>query len=305
LAFKPAWAYRETGRKFVRFDGGRLGLVGADGEGVIDLTERLGLESDDPLVEYAAGGYDAAEYADAEADEALADVRLEAPVGRPGKVIAAPLNYEKHIEEAIGDADIDLDEWFSIKDKGYFLKAPSSVIGPEEEIVIPFSDRRIDHEVELAFVIGEEAKDVTSEEAWDRVLGYTILLDISVRGEQDRSNRKSYDTFTVIGPCVVTPEEVGDPQALDLELSVNGETRQSANTDDMVYTCADVVQYASIGATLEVGDVITTGTPEGVGPLADGDVVDASIESIGELSIDVVGRDVAFADVDVRKHGRD
>jgi len=291
--------------KFVRFDGDRLGLLDADGTGVIDLTDRLGLEGEEPLVEYAEGDYDASAYADAEADHTLSEVTLEAPVGRPGKVIAAPLNYEKHIEEAIADQDITTDEWFSIKDKGYFLKAPSSVIGPEEEIVLPFTDRRVDHEVELAFVIGEETKDATSDEAWDRILGYTILLDISVRGDQDRSNRKSYDTFTVIGPCVVTPDELGDPQARDLELSVNGDVRQSANTDDMVYTCADVVQYASIGATLEVGDVITTGTPEGVGPLRDGDVVDARIDGIGSMSIGVTERDVAFADVDVQKHGNE
>ncbi|WP_410767438.1 fumarylacetoacetate hydrolase family protein [Haloferax sp. DFSO60] len=290
--------------RFVRFNQSQLGLLTDDSEGIIDLTDRLGLTSEEPLVEYMKGDYDASEYADADADYDVADVTLEAPVGRPGKVIAAPLNYENHIAEAIADKDITTDEWFSIKDKGYFLKAPSSVIGPSEDIVIPFKDRRIDHEVELGFIMGAESKDVSNEEAWENIFGYTILLDISVRGDQDRSNRKSYDTFTVVGPCVVTPDEVGDPQSLDLELSVNGEVRQSDNTSDMVYTCADVVQYASIGATIEVGDVITTGTPEGVGPLADGDVVDANIENIGSMSIDVVERDVAFEDVDVQKHGQ-
>lgn len=290
--------------KFVRFDGDQLGLLTDDGEGVIDLTDRLGLESEEPLVEYMEGDFDASQYEDADADYDVADVTLEAPVGRPGKVIAAPLNYENHIEEAIADKDITTDEWFTIEDKGYFLKAPSSVIGPSKDIVVPFNDRRIDHEVELAFVMGEESKDVTSEEAWDNIFGYTILLDISVRGDQDRSNRKSYDTFTVIGPCVVTPDEVGDPQNLDLELAVNGDVRQSDNTNDMVYTCADIVQYASLGATIEVGDVITTGTPEGVGPLRGGDVVDAEIENIGSMTLDVKERDVAFADVDVQKGGQ-
>ncbi|MBP2249821.1 2-keto-4-pentenoate hydratase/2-oxohepta-3-ene-1,7-dioic acid hydratase in catechol pathway [Halarchaeum solikamskense] len=289
--------------KFVTFDGDRLGVVSESGDGVVDLTDRLGLESGEPLVEYMEGDYDASEYADADADYALDEVTIEAPIDRPGKVIAAPLNYEKHIEEAIADRDITTDEWFSIEDKGYFLKAPSSVIGAEENIVIPFNDRRIDHEVELGFVIGEATKDVDSDEAWDRIFGYTILLDISVRGDQDRSNRKSYDTFTVVGPYVVTPDEVGDPQNLDLELAVNGEVRQSANTSDMVYTCADVVQYASIGATLDVGDVITTGTPEGVGPLRDGDTVDAEIENVGSMTVGVEERDVSFADVDVEKHG--
>ena len=289
--------------RFVRYDDDRLGLLTEDGS-IVDLTDRLDLSSADPLVEYMAGGDDAAEYVDSEADHDVSDVTLESPVRRPGKVIAAPLNYEAHIEEAIADKDITTDEWFSIKDKGYFLKAPSSVIGPEENIVIPFDDRRIDHEVELGFVMGEETKDADNETAWDNIFGYTVFLDISVRGDQDRSNRKSYDTFTVIGPAVVTPDELDDPQNLDLSLAVNGETRQDANTNDMVYTCADVVQYASIGTTLDVGDVITTGTPEGVGPLVDGDTVDAEVESVGSLQIDVEERDVSFADVDVQKHGQ-
>ncbi|MFC7128008.1 fumarylacetoacetate hydrolase family protein [Haloferax chudinovii] len=290
--------------KFVRFNQRRLGLLTDDGEGIVDVTDRLGLTSDEPLVEYMEGDYDASEYVDADADFDVSDVTLDAPVERPGKVIAAPLNYENHIAEAIADKDITTDEWFSIEDKGYFLKAPSSVIGPSENIVIPFSDRRIDHEIELAFVMGEESKDVSNDEAWENIFGYTILLDISVRGDQDRSNRKSYDTFTVVGPCVVTPDEIGEPQSLDLELAVNGEVRQSENTSEMVYTCADVVQYASIGATIEVGDVITTGTPEGVGPLADGDTVDATIENIGSMTVGVEERDVSFADVDVQKHGQ-
>jgi 2-keto-4-pentenoate hydratase/2-oxohepta-3-ene-1,7-dioic acid hydratase in catechol pathway len=289
--------------RFVRYDDDRLGLLTKDG-GVVDLTDQLDLSSSDPLVEYMNSEYDAAEYADSEADYDVSDVTLESPVRRPGKVIAAPLNYEAHIEEAIADKDITTDEWFSIKDKGYFLKAPSSVIGPEENIVIPFDDRRIDHEVELGFVMGEETKDVDNETAWDNIFGYTVFLDISVRGDQDRSNRKSYDTFTVIGPAVVTPDEIDDPQNLNLSLAVNGETRQDANTNDMVYTCGDVVQYASIGTTLDIGDVITTGTPEGVGPLVDGDTVDAEIESVGSLEIDVEERDVSFADVDVQKHGQ-
>ena len=291
--------------KFVRYDEGRLGLLTDDGAGVIDLTDRLGLSTGDPLVEYMEGDYDASEYADEAADHDLADVHVGSPVARPGKVIAAPLNYEKHIEEAIADKDITTEEWFSIEDKGYFLKAPSSVVGPDDGIELPFSDRRCDHEIELAFVMGEECKDVSAEAAWDHIFGYTILLDISVRGDQDRSNRKSYDTFTVVGPCVVTPDEVGDPQSLDMTLTLNGEVRQDANTDDMVYTCADVVQYASIGATLEVGDVITTGTPEGVSALSDGDTIHAEIEDVGEMTVDVTERDVRFADVDVKKGGQD
>jgi 2-keto-4-pentenoate hydratase/2-oxohepta-3-ene-1,7-dioic acid hydratase in catechol pathway len=179
------------------------------------------------------------------------------------------------------------------------------VVGPDHGVELPFSDRRVDHEVELAFVVGSDVKDVSAEEAWDHIFGYTILLDISVRGDQDRSNRKSYDTFTVVGPCVATPDEVGDPQELQMELDLNGERRQNESTSDMVYTCADVVQYASIGTTIEAGDVITTGTPEGVSALSDGDTIEARIENVGEMTVEVTGRDVRFADVDVRKGGQE
>jgi 2-keto-4-pentenoate hydratase/2-oxohepta-3-ene-1,7-dioic acid hydratase in catechol pathway len=291
--------------RFVRFDGDRLGLFTNDGTGVVDLTDRLGIASRDPLVEYIRGDYDASEYAGAEPDRDRTSVELGAPVQRPGKVIAAPLNYENHIEEAISDRDITTEEWFSIEDKGYFLKAPSSVVGPDHGVELPFSDRRTDHEIELAFVMGEDVKDVSAEEAWDAIFGYTVLLDISIRGDQDRSNRKSYDTFTVVGPCVATPDEVGDPQDLEMELQLNGETRQRENTGDMVYTCADVVRYASIGATLEAGDIVTTGTPEGVSELHDGDTVDAEIESVGSMSVDIEARDVTFADVAIRKGGQE
>jgi 2-keto-4-pentenoate hydratase/2-oxohepta-3-ene-1,7-dioic acid hydratase in catechol pathway len=291
--------------RFVRFDEDRLGLFTDDGTGIVDLTDRLGIDSRDPLVEYVRGDYDASEYVDADPDYDRDEVTLGSPVRRPGKVIAAPLNYEKHIEEAIADKDITTDEWFSIEDKGYFLKAPSSVVGPDHGVELPFSDRRVDHEIELAFVLGEDVKDVSADDAWDAIFGYTILLDISVRGDQDRSNRKSYDTFTVIGPCVVTPDEVGDPQDLEMELQLNGETRQRENTGDMVYTCADVVQYASLGTTLEAGDVVTTGTPEGVSALSDGDTIDAEIENVGSMTVDVRGRDVRFEDVDVQKGGQE
>lgn len=290
--------------RFVRYNSDQLGLLTDDGAGIVDLTDRLDLTSNDPLIEYLTEEYDASEYVGNDADHSLDDVRLEPPIRRPGKVIAAPLNYEKHIEESLADKDIDLDDWFSIEDFGYFLKAPSSVIGPEDTIELPFNDRRVDHEIELAFVVAEDTKDAPAEEAKDRILGYTILLDITVRGEQDRSSRKSYDTFTVVGPAVVTPDEVEDPQNLDMHLTVNGETRQQANTNDMVYACSDIVQYASIGTTLEIGDIVTTGTPEGVGPISDGDVVHAEIESLGELNVTVEGQSVAFADVDVEKGGQ-
>ncbi len=282
--------------RFIRFDDDRLGLLTDGGTGVIDLTDRLGLETGDPLREYLATDTDASTYSDAVPDLDSAAVRLESPIRRPGKVIAAPLNYEEHVAEMEG---FDMD----IKEAGYFLKAPSSVVGPAAAVMLPFSDRRCDYEIELAFVMGDDVKDIQSDDVWEHIFGYTILLDISVRGDQDRSNRKSYDTFTVIGPAVATPDAVGDPHDLDMELVLNGEPRQQANTGSMIYNCADIVQYASIGTTIEAGDVITTGTPSGVGELGDGDTIVARIESIGEMTIPVEERDVTFEAVDVDKGG--
>lgn len=285
--------------RLVRFDEDRLGLL--SDEGIIDVTDRLGINAEDPLIEYIRGDYDASEYADAKVDYQREEVTVASPVKRPGKVIAAPLNYENHIKEAIADKDITTDEWFSIEDKGYFLKAPSSVVGPDHGVELPFDDRRVDHEIELAFIMGEDVKNVSTEDAWDSIFGYTVLLDISVRGDQDRSNRKSYDTFTVIGPAVITADEISNPQNLNMRLDLNGKTQQDANTSDMVYTCADIVQYASIGTTLESGDVVTTGTPEGVSELNDGDVVNAEIESVGAMTVNVAHSDTTFADITVEK----
>ncbi|ELY50909.1 fumarylacetoacetate hydrolase family protein [Natronolimnohabitans innermongolicus] len=290
--------------RLVRFNDDRLGLL-TDDDGIVDVTDDLGLETNDPLKEYARKDLDASEYADDDPDYDREEVTIESPVRRPGKVIAAPLNYENHVEEALADKDIVTEEWFTIEDKGYFLKAPSSVAGPEDGIELPFNDRRVDHEIELAFVMGEDVKDIDADDVWDAVLGYTILLDVSVRGDQDRSNRKSYDTFTIIGPCVTTADEFEDPHDLEMELQLNGETKQQQNTGGMIYSCADIVEYASIGATIEAGDVITTGTPEGVSPLSDGDTIEAEIEDVGAMTVEVSERDVAFEDVDVEKSQKD
>ncbi|WP_101295926.1 fumarylacetoacetate hydrolase family protein [Halegenticoccus soli] len=285
--------------RLVRFNDDRLGLLN-DG-GIVDVTDRLDLQTNDPLKEYARKGLDASTYEDKEPDYRREQVTIESPVRRPGKVIAAPLNYENHVEEALADKDIVTEEWFTIEDKGYFLKAPSSVVGPEDGIELPFNDRRVDHEIELGFVMSEDVKDIESDDVWDAILGYTILLDVSVRGDQDRSNRKSYDTFTVIGPCVATPDELDDPHDLEMELQLNGETRQQENTGGMIYSCADIVEYASIGMTIEAGDVVTTGTPEGVSAITGGDTIDATIEDIGSMTVEVTERNLAFADVDVKK----
>lgn len=276
--------------KFIRYGDDRLGLLTTDGTGVVDLTDRLGLTSADPLPEYIDAGHDASDHVDAEPDHDLADVTVRSPIRRPGKIVAWPGNYTAHSEE-MGNVDVT-------HIQAYFLKANTSVIGPGETIEIPYDDRRFDHEIELGFVMAEDVKDVDASEAMDSIFGYTMGLDISMRGDDglDRSNRKSFDTFTPLGPAVVTPDEIDDPHDLSMQLSVNGELRQDATTSDMVFQCDEIIQYATINATICAGDVVVTGTPDGVGPLADGDEVTASLEGVGEMEFSVVVRDESFDD---------
>lgn len=222
----------------------------------------------------------------------LSATRLRAPVLNPGKVVAAAKNNAAHVEEmarlraAWGDGPPE-DGDFDI-----FLKAPSSVIGPEQAIVMPAdavaAGREVHYEPELALVIGREARHLTVQEAPGAVAGYLVALDMTVRGKGDRSRRKSYDTFTPLGPWLTTADEVADPNDLDISLAVNGEVRQRATTRDLVVNVAGVVAYCSRVMTLYPGDVILTGAPAGVGPVRPGDRITTSISSLGEYAVDVV-----------------
>ncbi|GAB3585875.1 hypothetical protein GCM10027406_34880 [Leifsonia lichenia] len=213
----------------------------------------------------------------------IADVVLEAPVPRPGKIIGAPANYYEHIHEMPDSATIR--EW------GAFLKAPTSVTGPGSTVQLPYSDVRTDYEGELAVVIGKGGRNIAAENALEHVLGYTCLLDITVRSTEDRSTRKSFDTFTPLGPWIVTSDELRDPGELELTLSVNGNLRQSTSTSTMIFGVEELIAYMSSVMTLERGDVIATGTPAGVGPIANGDRIDLSITGIGTLSVGVSDAD--------------
>jgi 2-keto-4-pentenoate hydratase/2-oxohepta-3-ene-1,7-dioic acid hydratase in catechol pathway len=218
----------------------------------------------------------------------LSDVKLLAPVANPGKLVAAPVNYLKHLEEGRSDAGINFgNQVGEIQRVGLFLKATSSVIGPGEKIAIRFPERRNDHEIELAAIIGRRADRVPAAEALQYVAAYTIGLDMTVRGPEERSMRKSIDTFSVLGPWLVTADEIDDPAGLALELTVNGEFRQEANTRDLVLTLPELIEWASRYYTLEPGDVIFTGTPEGVAEVKASDRIRATIEKIGSLEVEV------------------
>ena len=218
----------------------------------------------------------------------LPGVKLRAPVANPGKIIGAPINYKDHIAEANADTQINHGKTFTELDKfGLFLKANSSLIGCSEEIEIPFADRRTDHEVELAVVIGRKAKRVSRQEALDYVFGYAVGLDMTVRGPEFPGFRKSADTFCVLGPWIVTKDEIADPNRLDMSIRVNGDVKQSSNTKYLIFDVQRLIEYASAMYTLYPGDVIMTGTPAGVGPVAPGDILEASIAGIGSMSVRV------------------
>lgn len=206
-----------------------------------------------------------------------------APLPHPPKIIGAPANYRAHVAE-MGNPNT-ISEW------GLFLKASTSVIGDGGTVQLPYTDVRTDQEGELAVIIGREARNVSLDDALDVVFGYTCLLDITTRSTEDRSTRKSYDTFTPLGTTVVTRDEVPDPDDLRLRCWVGDELRQDASTAAMIFSVRQLIAYASSVMTLLPGDVIATGTPEGVGPLQSGQDVVVEIERVGRLAVTVSDAD--------------
>jgi 2-keto-4-pentenoate hydratase/2-oxohepta-3-ene-1,7-dioic acid hydratase in catechol pathway len=217
-------------------------------------------------------------------------VKLLSPVANPGKLIAAPVNYQKHMDEVKTDVQIHANNpahTLTIQSAGVFLKATSSLVGPGEGIAVRKPDRRTDHEVELAFIIGRQGTNISRADALDYVAAYSIGLDVTIRGSEDRSFRKSADSYSVLGPWLVTADEIPDPGSLDLEIAVNGEQRQKSNTRYLILGVAELIEMASSFYTLHPGDVIYTGTPEGVSPIQPGDEIVAMIERIGTMRVRV------------------
>lgn len=215
----------------------------------------------------------------------LDEVRLSAPVPDPTKIVAAPVNYRDHRSEMKMSVDVS--------DLAVFLKAPSSIIGHGGVVRLPYTDRRVDQEGELAVVMGKRARNVTEADALTYVAGYTACLDITMRGKEDRSTRKSFDTFTPLGPWLVTADEAPPADDIDLECVVSGVSRQKSNTTYLIWGVAKLVSYVSTVMTLEVGDVIATGTPAGVEPIGDGDEIAVTLSGIGTLSVTVAQADGA------------
>lgn len=283
--------------RLCRFDDGRLGLV--DGDRLLDVTAALDVL---PTCRYPFPRHDVLighldqvaarvrEVAAHAAARPIDSVTLLSPVANPGKVVAAPVNYQTHLDEVRGDAALHQHtsgHTLTIHKAGLFLKASSSVAGPGEGVEIRMPDRRTDHEVELVAVIGRTASSVPRRDALAYVAGYAIGLDITTRGTEDRSFRKSSDGYAVIGPWLVTADEIPDPGTLDIELSVNGAVRQRSNTRFLILGVPELVELASSCYTLHPGDVLFTGTPDGVGPIEPGDRLVAHIARIGTMTVQV------------------
>jgi len=212
----------------------------------------------------------------------LNDVSLDAPITNPSKIICVGRNYMSHIEEMREEVP---------SEPIFFLKPPSALTGHNSKIILPVESERVDHEIELAVIIGKRCKNVDPREAWNTIFGYTILLDITARDLQRKDvtwfRAKGFDTFCPLGPWIVTKDEIEDPHNLNIELKVNGEVRQQGNTKDMIFKINELISFASKVCTLEPGDILATGTPQGVAPLKHGDIIEGYIEKIGLLKLAV------------------
>ncbi len=282
--------------KLALFDEWRVGLVDADAGTIVDCTDLVPDHDTDPF----GAGWWVRMCRDFEElrpqllaaptrrrARPLPDVRLRSPALNPGKILAAASNYREHVIEMRDDVlrrmPTKAEPW--LLDFDVFLKSPSSIIGPDEAVVLPSAlvseGREIHHEAELTIVIGRAGRDIPASSARDHILGYTIALDMTVRGDGDRSRRKSYDTFTPVGPWITTADEITDPQNLQVRLEVDGQLRQEASTSGLLVGIEGIISYASSVMRLYPGDLILTGAPPGVGEVHAGEVMVASIGGIG------------------------
>jgi 2-keto-4-pentenoate hydratase/2-oxohepta-3-ene-1,7-dioic acid hydratase in catechol pathway len=280
--------------KLVTFDNGRIGVV-SDGR-LVDVSDLAAVVPGawPPvgmvrfIAEFPALRPALADALRTRTSVALEEVRLEAPVQWPNKVIAFPANYHAHIEEMKDGAGSGVISTYKASGQGFFLKANSSLSGPADGIVLPPLDgREIHHECELGIIVGKRGRGIAREDFRDYVFGFTCLLDMVVRGKEERVMRKSYDTFCPTGPWITTADEIEDFNNIGMTLLVNGEERQSAVTRDLIVDIPDMLAMASAVMTLEPGDIIATGTPAGVGPVSEGDVLEIVIDGVGSMKLPV------------------
>jgi 2,4-diketo-3-deoxy-L-fuconate hydrolase len=272
--------------RICRFQNNHFGI--AKGDEVFDITSHLPIETDEPALWLMNQSSEKIDVLCANAKKLnISELSLLSPIIKPGKVVAAPINYKAHVEEMLSNGQAFGHIQTDIKKAGLFLKASSSVVGPSEGIAQRFLDRRTDHEIELCAIIGKTADRVSAKNALSFVAGWCLGLDITVRGPEDRSFRKSIDSYCVLGPWITSSDEDIDPTNLQLQLYVDNEKRQDANTNDMVMSVAELIEYASMFYTLQPGDVIMTGTPQGVGPILPGVILKATGTGLGTMETHV------------------
>jgi len=279
--------------RLCRYDDDKLGLV--EGDSVRDVSAALAalpaLRWPVPLGDQLIAALPALRekiQGTAGPVKPLAAVKLLSPVANPSKIIGAPINYADHVAESKQDQAIAYGRKLNhIGEFGLFQKATSSLVGAGEGVALRFLEKRNDHEMELAVVIGRAGTRIPEARALDHVAGYCIGLDMTVRGPEVPTFRKSIDSYCVLGPWLVTAEGIADPNDLDFWLSVNGTVKQKSNTRHFVYNVQKLISWASDYYTLYPGDVIMTGTPQGVGPVAPGDVMDCEISGIGRMQVRV------------------
>jgi 2,4-didehydro-3-deoxy-L-rhamnonate hydrolase len=283
--------------RLCRYDDNKIGLV--RGSMVHDVTAILDqlppIKYPAPWGDHLIAHLDALrpameKLADKAAGVPVDNVRFLSPVANPSKIIGTPANYHAHVAEARADAEIavyNAGRQRTLEEQGLFLKASSSLVGPSEGVIVRFPDRRTDHEAELGVVIGKKVTSISEADALSVVAGYAIALDMVVRGKEDRSYRKSLETYAVLGPWLVTSDELGDPGKLDFTLHVNGQLRQSANTSEMILGVARQIAWAASIYTLHPGDIIMSGTCAGVGPVVPGDTMVLDFERIGRMTVPV------------------
>ena len=278
--------------RFCRYDDDRHGVV--IGDKVHDVTATVEkvlatkkkMRWGDPFVANLAEIRAAVGDAAAHPAKALSSVTLLSPVERPSKLIAAPNNYHAHIAEMAARRP-DRVPSKDISKAGLFLKSNSAMVGPGEGVHVRFLDRLTEHELEFMIVIGKECSQVSEDKALDYVAGYCLSLDMTVRGEEERSFRKSIDSYAVIGPWLVTKDELPNPDDVPFKLFCNGELRHNAHTNDLIYGCRKLIWLASSFYTLYPGDVIFTGAPAGVGPVKPGDTLTAECAAIGPMEVKI------------------
>lgn len=281
--------------KIGRFDGGRIGVI--KDETIYDVSSACGVDPGEwpPVgILRVIAAWDAVrpkiEAALASAPgKPLAAAKLQTPDPWPNKLLALPSNFRDHHEEMRGRSYAS-PGGVTADNAGFFMKANSSMIGPSEAIAVPGDkpDREFHHECEMAIVIGKRGRNIPVERALEHVFGYACLIDVTMRGKEERVMRKSYETFTPVGPWITTADEVGDPFGLNMRLWVNGELRQHSQPGNMIVGIREAIAMSSAVTTLEPGDIIASGTMAGVGPIKPGDQVVIEIDRVGKMTLGVV-----------------